>query len=826
MQVTHKADHITHAVIGANDAQAFGINDSPEFFRILSSSLYSDKMLAVVREILCNAWDAHIEAGCTNIPVKVLLNGDKLVIRDFGPGLSHDDIIRNYTTYGGTTKVTNENVTGGFGLGSKAPFAYVDHFETTSFHGGQKSIYNMSLSSALVDGKPSVMKILDLPTEETGMQVSIDLKDSSDRHRFEDLVKRIAANGEMNVELNGVKVGILPFSSAPNGFVILPNTVAGNASSRVYIRYGHVVYSLEAADQFEAQLEKIQKFLSAISGFNRDYGGYGFRNEPKKWALVLQAEPGSVSITPSRESLSMTDRTIESVTRLLEKFLEHLAGDSMENHCLQLMRQAIDDAVAKKLPGLLFLPQRKMPHKVFFTELRAKLPKTIQSLDQAAAYYMAFSTYPENTNFLFKDLNLRLDVLMQSGFGDKGLLNSFRRELQRVGDPKGRSSWFYRKMLWPLIQEIRESEHMREANLLVYDQLINRYGQRDHKPQPFKNLMLKQIRHTLPYLRKIVILSHNRTDISELAPERLTNKGLGGLMGTFSYIVPRNPAKLKEARAFFAKRGYTVFDLTPDQEAEPKLKETLPADIQLPKPKPKPKGVPRASSLLHGNGLQVWAAYDSDNEDRVETPDSSNFVALISPMRTNLDMIGDLELDHKALVAFIRLFGKQGVLAPSRITYDKLKDQGLKDVQEWLLPKLLEEYKTNKLIERHYRDYWASDVDPDFNEVGILKCVRDDTKLRKKFKLSTPVSQREQDFLTLFESFDYLDVKTTKELQEIQQLKNGWTASEPLKALMAKMKDNILVECLNTSRVFFQIRAADPEIVEKARKFILYALKG
>lgn len=62
MQVNHTADHITHAFIGGHKTIEFGISNSAEFFQILSSTLYSDQHLAVAREVLCNAWDAHIRA--------------------------------------------------------------------------------------------------------------------------------------------------------------------------------------------------------------------------------------------------------------------------------------------------------------------------------------------------------------------------------------------------------------------------------------------------------------------------------------------------------------------------------------------------------------------------------------------------------------------------------------------------------------------------------------------------------------------------------------------------------------------------------------------
>ena len=83
MQVAHAQDHVTHAFLGAKESRAVGISDDPAFFQILSSTLYKDQKLAVVRETLCNAWDAHIEAGKTDLPIEITIDDEELRIRDY-----------------------------------------------------------------------------------------------------------------------------------------------------------------------------------------------------------------------------------------------------------------------------------------------------------------------------------------------------------------------------------------------------------------------------------------------------------------------------------------------------------------------------------------------------------------------------------------------------------------------------------------------------------------------------------------------------------------------------------------------------------------------
>ena len=175
MLVAHASDHITHAVIGGKKSIDFGISDDPAFFQILSSALYKDPMLAMVRETICNAWDAHIDSGRIDQPIVITLDDDYLIIKDFGNGIPDAMIGPIYGVYGASTKKNDGRQTGGFGLGCKSPFAYTDHFEVTSCHAGTKTIYNMSKSSAQVQGKPSIVPIASFPTTESGITVKIPL---------------------------------------------------------------------------------------------------------------------------------------------------------------------------------------------------------------------------------------------------------------------------------------------------------------------------------------------------------------------------------------------------------------------------------------------------------------------------------------------------------------------------------------------------------------------------------------------------------------------------------------------------------------------------
>ena len=90
------------------ESVSFGIKQSglPYIFNILRNQLYSNKPLAVLREVSCNAQDANIEAKSkrpfeVKLPTKL---DPTLTIRDFGNGLSSEDIKNLYCFYGESTK--------------------------------------------------------------------------------------------------------------------------------------------------------------------------------------------------------------------------------------------------------------------------------------------------------------------------------------------------------------------------------------------------------------------------------------------------------------------------------------------------------------------------------------------------------------------------------------------------------------------------------------------------------------------------------------------------------------------------------------------------
>lgn len=109
----------------------FRIRNSAKAFSILSSGLYANKIRAIIRELSCNAYDSHVAAGKSTEKFLVHLPNTfepYFSIRDYGTGLSHDQVVNIYTTYFESTKTASNEFIGALGLGSKSPFSYTDNF--------------------------------------------------------------------------------------------------------------------------------------------------------------------------------------------------------------------------------------------------------------------------------------------------------------------------------------------------------------------------------------------------------------------------------------------------------------------------------------------------------------------------------------------------------------------------------------------------------------------------------------------------------------------------------------------------------------------------
>lgn len=151
---------------GTMKEMSFGIGNMGLVLDILRSKLYKNPILAICREICCNARDAHVEMGKKDFPIEVHFPTSfdmHYKVKDYGPGIAPERMEDIFINFGSSTKrETNEQI-GGWGIGAKSPLAYSDTFSILSNYNGTQYIYNAYIDETKIGKMALVSKD---PTDE------------------------------------------------------------------------------------------------------------------------------------------------------------------------------------------------------------------------------------------------------------------------------------------------------------------------------------------------------------------------------------------------------------------------------------------------------------------------------------------------------------------------------------------------------------------------------------------------------------------------------------------------------------------------------------
>jgi hypothetical protein len=169
----------------------YGIGDLGLIFEILRNKLYTDPILAVVREYSTNAKDAHAEIGKSDVPIEISLPTKSdlyFKVKDFGPGISPERVANVFVNMAASTKRSDEEQVGYFGIGSKSAFAYSDVFNVISVTDGVSRTYTSFIDPSR-KGKMTLLSEseTDLPN---GTTIVIPVR-AADISSFEDRLKHI-----------------------------------------------------------------------------------------------------------------------------------------------------------------------------------------------------------------------------------------------------------------------------------------------------------------------------------------------------------------------------------------------------------------------------------------------------------------------------------------------------------------------------------------------------------------------------------------------------------------------------------------------------------
>lgn len=283
----------------------FRIRNSAKAFSILSSGLYANKVRAIVRELSCNAVDSHTAAGKQDTPFDVHLPNQLepwFSIRDYGTGLSGDQVTSIYTTYFESTKTESNEFIGALGLGSKSPFSYTDNFTVTAIKDGSKRIYTAFINE---QGVPSIALMNENDTsDQNGVEVKFSVNDRYDFEKFRSEAQQVYTHFKLRPVVSGSHdfkfMGITYLEKD-----IIPGVHTVKDSRQSYAVMGNIAYPI-AVPQTDNILNDNMKAML-------------------KCGLVIEFGIGELDFQASREGLSYVPLTIESIKRKLEELTVQLS---------------------------------------------------------------------------------------------------------------------------------------------------------------------------------------------------------------------------------------------------------------------------------------------------------------------------------------------------------------------------------------------------------------------------------------------------------------------------------------------------------------------
>ena len=295
--IKQKAD-VTTTMSGAvrSEQATLDASSAPHLIQVLTD-LYSDPIKAIIREYSTNAMDGHTLAGCPDKPFKITFPGmlnPNLVFRDYGVGMSEDEIFTNFNRYGASTKRTSDDFNGMLGLGCKCAWSYADQFVVVSYHGGKKVSYSAHKDDF---GVPCTTKMGEEDSDEpSGLEISIPIKPSdfgtviSRAHSF---FKYFPITPECEGLSDGDQLAKYEVEEdLGHGVYVVKNTWT-TTNGGVCVM-GGVAYPINK--------DEIPMFLRKVN----DY--------------VIEVPIGSVDFTPNREALFYNRRT----KKLLHKYFRFI----------------------------------------------------------------------------------------------------------------------------------------------------------------------------------------------------------------------------------------------------------------------------------------------------------------------------------------------------------------------------------------------------------------------------------------------------------------------------------------------------------------------
>lgn len=296
---------------------------------------YQHPLRTLVQEYLSNAKDACVKAN-TPIKIEVTLptfENPLLKIRDYGTGMSEQEIEDVFFSYGASTKDQSNDEIGGFGVGGKSAFAYTDQLIITGFKNGKVAKFHGHKQGR----KTQYVQILSEDTnEQNGVSIEVPLKAQSLNEDMSAVLRYVFRATALWKEKPTI-LNLDYFKSTPHpSFEDLTDSIKyttkncmilskkseafKDISSHFVVDIGGIPYGINPKAFNLEVFSKISQLFKETQ--NQFYiGGKAQRKNEYDWQIVAKANIGDFSLPVSREEIKIDEHSKKSANELFTKVL-------------------------------------------------------------------------------------------------------------------------------------------------------------------------------------------------------------------------------------------------------------------------------------------------------------------------------------------------------------------------------------------------------------------------------------------------------------------------------------------------------------------------
>lgn len=390
MLIKESRNLVNYEGIDSADIKQFGVEFNATLFNLLTDKVYSDKVLAVQRELSTNAVDSHIEAGHTK-PFDIKLPSrfePTYIIRDYGVGLTPEQVTNIYTVLGKSNRNTDNRFNGCMGIGSKAFLGYGSKAGIIeSFVNGMHRTYSVHLGEK---GIPECAKLAEQPTNEpTGVKITI------------------------NVEPHDCQNFVVAAEQLYPYFQIKPNFIGGTKPKIKDVKYVLSGTSWKVRDTSNDYYNRQCKAVMANIAYPVIFDDTGLDQKYRSLMncpIDIFFDTGALAIAPSREALSYDARTKTAIQLKFKEVLAEiydLVHDKIKNSKnlweARINFIKIKDTIDQNILSVIGLENIEFNNKKLFDgHYGLNIPQDISMLQfEYRQYYSRNKTYKKDSHHIY-----------------------------------------------------------------------------------------------------------------------------------------------------------------------------------------------------------------------------------------------------------------------------------------------------------------------------------------------------------------------------------------------------------------------------------------